>query len=72
MLIFHLLCERGIWYQVLYDLGIFQVRLDALSLEKLENLLVLFPFENCEQGTHFSEIVAVILYPVSVVARAFE
>ena len=38
MLIFHVLRERGIWYLVLYDLGIFQVRLDVLILEKFENL----------------------------------
>ena len=29
-------------------------------------------FETCEQCTFFSEIVALNLYPVSVVARAFE
>ena len=40
MLIFHVLRERGIWYLVLYDLGIFQVRLGMRNLEKLENLLV--------------------------------
>ena len=40
MLIFHVLRERGICYLVLYDLGIFQVRLDVLSLEKLEISLV--------------------------------
>ena len=37
MLIFQVLRERGICYLVFNDLGIFQVRLDVLSLEKLEN-----------------------------------
>ena len=32
----------------------------------------LFPFQTCEQCTFFSENVAVILYPATVVARAFE
>ena len=32
----------------------------------------LFPFETCEQCTFFSENVAVNLYPITVVARAFE
>ena len=32
----------------------------------------LFPFETCEQCTFFSENLAVNLYPVTVVARAFE
>ena len=40
MLIFHVLRERGNCYLVLYDLGILQVRLDGLSLQKLENLQV--------------------------------
>ena len=30
----------GTFYPILYDLGIFQVQLDVLSLEKLANLLV--------------------------------
>ena len=33
---------------------------------------VFFPFETCEQCTFFSENVAVNLYPMTVVARAFE
>ena len=33
---------------------------------------VLFPLETCEQCTFFSENVAVNLYPVTAVARAFE
>ena len=37
MLIFRVLRERGVWYLVLYDLGIFQVRLGLLSLENFEN-----------------------------------
>ena len=37
-LIFHVLREMAICYLVLYDLGIFQVQLDVLSLEKLEKL----------------------------------
>ena len=39
-LIIHVLRQREIWYLVLSDLGIFQVQIDVLSLEKLGNLLV--------------------------------
>ena len=39
-LIFRVLHEREILYLVVYDFGVFQVRLDALSLEKLEKLQV--------------------------------
>ena len=39
-LFFHVLREMGICYLILCDLGTFQVQLDVLSLEKLENLLV--------------------------------
>ena len=39
-LIFHVLREMEIFYLVLYDVGIFQVQLDVLSLEKLESLIV--------------------------------
>ena len=34
-LIFHVRCKLEIFYLVFYDLGIFQVQLDVLSLEKL-------------------------------------
>ena len=40
VLIFHVVHERDVLYLVVYDLGFFQVRLDVLSLEKLENLQV--------------------------------
>ena len=40
MLIFRLLHGRGILYLVSYDLGVFQVLLDVLHLEKFENLQV--------------------------------
>ena len=40
MLIFHVLHEREILYLVVYDLGVFQVRLDVPSLEKHENLQI--------------------------------
>ena len=40
MLTLHVLRERGTCYLVLSDLGFFQVRLDELNLEKLENLIV--------------------------------
>ena len=39
-LIFRMLHEGEILYLVVYDLGVFQFRLDVLSLEKLKNLLV--------------------------------
>ena len=39
-LIFRVLHGRGILYLVLCDLGVFQVLLDVLYLEKLENLQV--------------------------------
>ena len=34
--------------------------------------LFFFPFETCEQCTSFSENIAVTLYPISLVALAFE
>ena len=40
MLIFHGLDGKQNLCPVVYDLGVFQVRLDVLSLEKLENLEV--------------------------------
>ena len=39
-LIFHVLREMEICYLIFYYLGVFQVQLDVLSLEKLESLLV--------------------------------
>ena len=42
-LIFHVLREREIGHLVLYDLGVFQVRLDVRNLEKLES----FQFSGC-------------------------
>ena len=40
MLIFRVLHGRGILYLVLCDLGVFQVLLDVLHLEKLKNLQI--------------------------------
>ena len=40
MLVFSVLHGKKIWYLVVCDLGVFQVRLDVLRLEKLENLQV--------------------------------
>ena len=40
MLIFRVFHEREILYQIVYGLGVSQVRLGVLSLEKLENLQV--------------------------------
>ena len=40
MLFFRVLHEREILCLIVYDLGVFQVRLDVLSLERLENLQV--------------------------------
>ena len=37
MSVFRMLHGRGIWYLVVCDLGVVQVRLDVLNLEKLEN-----------------------------------
>ena len=37
-----------------------------------KNLKILFPLETCERCTFFSKKFAVRLYPVSVVARAFQ
>ena len=40
MFIFLVLHERGFWYLVLYELGIFQVWLGMRNLKKIEYLLV--------------------------------
>ena len=40
MLIFHVLHKKETLYLVVYDLSVFQVRLDVLSLEKLESFQV--------------------------------
>ena len=42
MLIIRVLHGRGILYLVLCDIGVFQILLDVLHLEKLENLQVFF------------------------------
>ena len=41
-IIFHVLRGREICHLFLYDLGIFQVRLDVLGLEKLECLPIFY------------------------------